>query len=484
MLTDKKIVVVVIEDDAELNMLIRLELEKSGKQTKGLFSGKEALKWISENYNEDLFFLFDYKLQDIDATELIEKIRVNNSEISFMILTGKGDEKIAVDMMKMGSYDYIVKDGNFIKLLPSKINHALQQLNLKKELAAKQKEIILSEHKYRSIFENIQDIYLEIETNGNIKEISPSVQTLLNYSRDELINTNLSKLLFNIKDFDYLIKLIQVSEQLENYEMSLITKNQEKKFCIFNCKIIEYPEFSDRIIIGSIRDITERKKMERTIMNKIIETEEKYRKKFADELHDGLGPILSTIKMYVDLIDKSAILNPDTQKNEIIKNIYELLDESLKFSNSIANNLTPNIIHDFGLIVAIKTFCNKIIQTGKININFEFQLREKRLNEILEVMLYRTIIELINNTLKHAQAKTIKIKMLQENNYLNIFYEDNGIGFDINKVLNSPEVNSGVGLITIVSRIHSFNGIIDFDTKNGTKISIRIDLDNFISNGN
>ena len=214
--------------------------------------------------------------------------------------------------------------------------------------------------------------------------------------------------------------------------------------------------------------------MERTIMNKVVETEEKDRKKFAEELHDGLGPILSTIKMYMDLIEKSAIYNPESSKNEIIKNIFDLLDESIKFSNSIANNLVPNMISDYGLIVAIKTFCNKIIQTGKIKISLEFQLRNKRLNEILEVILYRTLIEFINNTLKHAQAKNIRINILQENNHLNVIYEDDGIGFDFEKMLDDPR--TGMGLKNILSRVKSVDGIIQADKaiEKGFRIVIQV----------
>jgi len=475
-----KNIIVIVEDESELNMLIRLEMEKAGYKTQSLYSGEETLKWISENFSENIFFLFDYQLSDMESLELIPKIKVEYSEISFMVLTGKGDEKIAVEMMKMGAYDYIVKEGNFIKLLPSRVEKSINQKNLKIELAAKQKEILISEHKYRSIFENIQDVYFEIDFNGMIKEISPSVDALFLQPREQLLNENIQKFFFNPKDFEYFIKLIQISNQLDNYEMSLITKDQEKKFCTCTCKTIEYPDIAEKIIIGSIRDITESKKMERTIMNKVVETEEKDRKKFAEELHDGLGPILSTIKMYMDLIEKSAVYNPESSKNEIIKNIFDLLDESIKFSNSIANNLVPNIISDYGLIVAIKTFCNKIIQTGKIKISLEFQLRNKRLNEILEVILYRTLIEFINNTLKHAQAKNIRINILQENNHLNVIYEDDGIGFDSERILNHPETAEGVGLINVVNRLKSFNGTISFDTKNKTKINIRLDLENFL----
>ena len=190
--TDKNIIVIV-EDESELNMLIRLEMEKAGYKTQSLYSGEETLKWISENFSENLFFLFDYQLSDMESLELIPKIKIDHSDISFMVLTGKGDEKIAVEMMKMGAYDYIVKEGNFIKLLPSRVEKSINQGNLKIELAAKQKEILISEHKYRSIFENIQDVYFEIDFNGMIKEISPSVETLFLQPREYLINDNIQK---------------------------------------------------------------------------------------------------------------------------------------------------------------------------------------------------------------------------------------------------------------------------------------------------
>ena len=113
--TDKNIIVIV-EDESELNMLIRLEMEKAGYKTQSFYSGEETLKWLYENFSENIFFLFDYQLSDTEALELIPKIKEKHPDISFMVLTGKGDEKIAVEMLKMGAYDYIVKEGNFIKL--------------------------------------------------------------------------------------------------------------------------------------------------------------------------------------------------------------------------------------------------------------------------------------------------------------------------------------------------------------------------------
>jgi len=476
--------ITIIEDDLDLNMLIKIELERNGFKTKGIYTGREALNWISKNHNDKVFYIFDYKLSDMDAYELIEEIKKTYPDIPFIVLTGKGDEKVAVNMMKMGAYDYIIKDASFNKLLSSRLSHAIEQLNIKKELAENQKKIILSESKYRSIFENIQDVFFEITFDGNIIEISPSVQAMFDYEREELISSVFLNLLNNAKDFELFLNVLETNDVITNYEITLKTKNNEIKYCTITCKTIIYPEHVDKLIIGTIRDITERKKVERLILNKIIETEEKEKKKFADELHDGLGPILATIKMYVDLIDQSGHSKNLDKKNDVIQNIYDLIDESLQFTKSVANNLMPNIISEYGLIVAIKSFCNKITLTGKLNISLEFQLGNKRLNQILEIMLYRIIIELINNTIKHAYAKKIYVKIVQENNLLNVSYEDDGIGFDIDRILNYPEISDGVGLINVVNRLKSFNGTITFDTKEQSKINILLDLENFNSNYN
>lgn len=204
------------------------------------------------------------------------------------------------------------------------------------------------------------------------------------------------------------------------------------------------------------------------ILSAIIKTEERERQKFAKELHDGLGPILSSIKMSVSAVDKSIM---STTNKLIIDKTEEAVDNAILSIKEISNNLSPHILERFGLEKAIKTFTDTIITGQKLNIIFSSNLKGKRYNYNVEVIFYRIIGELLSNTLKYANASQIEISLFDYPDKLELFYNDNGIGF------NYDETNSsGMGLVNINSRVKSLDGLIDIHTKPNSGFFLKISI--------
>jgi PAS domain S-box-containing protein len=217
------------------------------------------------------------------------------------------------------------------------------------------------------------------------------------------------------------------------------------------------PVFQQKKVIRAvtvIRDITERKNFEKRIMNAIIETEERERKRFSEDLHDELGSILSTIKIYINTIHQEEL---EVQKRkELVEFTNQLINQAIQNSKEIANNLSPNVIKRFGLITAIQSYCEKIQLSASINVYFNASEFNQKLKEDSEISIYRVISELLNNTVKHAGATEVEIIFKSINEKLNIIYSDNGKGFDFEKTIT--ENTKGLGLQNIVSRINSLNG--------------------------
>jgi len=115
-----------------------------------------------------------------------------------------------------------------------------------------------------------------------------------------------------------------------------------------------------------------------------------------------------------------------------------------------------SLIMDFGLVKAVESFCKKVNLAQKTKIHFDSSLGEKRFDQTIEIVLYRVITELINNTLKHAEASKIEIYLEIIDNTLQLTYLDDGKGFDKDKALSSD--TSGMGLKNMVSRLRSING--------------------------
>ncbi len=200
-----------------------------------------------------------------------------------------------------------------------------------------------------------------------------------------------------------------------------------------------------------------RKENQAKILSAVITGEENERSKTAKELHDGLAPLLSTSKMFITAIDKEKISDNNLQ---ILNKMEEVVDSSITTLKEISNNVSPHILNNFGLDVAIKKHINNINISPQIKINFISNIKETRFKNEIEIVLYRIICELIANSLKHAKCKKIDINIFASENQIEIFYADDGIGFDKKNI----EKTDGMGLSNIFSRIKSINGTIEYNT--------------------
>lgn len=218
-------------------------------------------------------------------------------------------------------------------------------------------------------------------------------------------------------------------------------------------------------------NLEELKQVEREMLSLSIETEEKERKRFAEDLHDSLGPLLSTIKLFINALKDSSL--PQERKEYLINSAEDILLEAIATVKDIAYNLLPNLLSDFGLEMAIRSFCDKIKEVTNININYSSEGYSTNYNRHIETMLFRIVKELTNNTIKHASANSIDIKLYFDEEFFHIDYIDNGKGFDFNMARD----NNQRGLINIFSRVNYLKGDIKYITSpgEGVKVSIKVE---------
>ncbi|MFV0522243.1 MAG: sensor histidine kinase [Mangrovibacterium sp.] len=217
----------------------------------------------------------------------------------------------------------------------------------------------------------------------------------------------------------------------------------------------------------------QRRHSEKLLLNATIQAEETERKRFAKEVHDGLGPLLSTIKMSVSAL---TYLDLDDKSRQIVNNTNDVINEAIKSVKEISNNLSPHVLENFGLMRAVQNFVNKLNALKMIKITFESNLGYQRFDKDIEIVLYRVICELINNTIKHAAAENIFIDLNINEKMITIAYHDDGIGMDIEQL--EKQSQEGMGISNIFSRISSLRGNIDMKSKSekGFDINITVEI--------
>ncbi len=228
--------------------------------------------------------------------------------------------------------------------------------------------------------------------------------------------------------------------------------------------------FYTRKIIDYIETINRQRTLtERRLLNTIILTEEKERQRFSKDLHDGLGPLLSSAKMSLSVLNS---IEKDKQSKEIIDNTAYVINEAIKGLKDVSNNISPTILLNFGLSRAMNNFVSKLTLPETMNIDFSSNVKEKRFDSNVETVFYRVGCEMINNAIRHSEAKNIFVSIELWGHKLLMKVQDDGIGIPIEKF---EDEGMGMGLKNIVSRINSLDGTVEFaETEIGTKIIVKV----------
>jgi len=240
--------------------------------------------------------------------------------------------------------------------------------------------------------------------------------------------------------------------------------------------LISFMIFIGVILIREIfyslkRAETDRLRTERKVLNAIINTEENERRRFAKDLHDGLGPILSTIKMSLSSLAERI---SDTSGIVILNNTNHLINEAINTIKDISNNLSPHVLSNFGLASAISAFTTKINQTKTIEIDFKSNMENQRFENDKEVVIYRAVCELINNAIRHSGASRIEIELNKHEKFITLQFNDNGRGFDISTL--SKEDSKGMGLSNIETRVKTVEGVFILESIPGKGTSALIKM--------
>ena len=222
------------------------------------------------------------------------------------------------------------------------------------------------------------------------------------------------------------------------------------------------------------RNLTLLKEQELVVINAMIEGQEKERKYIAEDLHDNIGSVLATLKLHFENL-KINCEKKEFNQDKLYERTENLIDEAYKKIRGIAHAKNAGVIANVGLLNAIQIMAEKIASADKIHIDVIHYGLNQRLENSLEITIFRIIQELITNVIKHAEAQNVTINISLYDNTINIIFEDDGKGF--NK--NSTHFAKGMGLDSIEKRITHLNGTFEIDStiQKGTTFVMNIPID-------
>lgn len=211
------------------------------------------------------------------------------------------------------------------------------------------------------------------------------------------------------------------------------------------------------------------KQREAEQLRSMIAGEEQERKRIAQELHDGLGTLLATVKLQFNAVQNER---PDVDEVKSYQKADKLLDEACTEVRKISYNLMPAILQQYGLEYALQDLCEGINRSGHLEVSFIPYGLDYPFDDQMAISIYRIVQELVKNTLRHAEATSLIVQLSVEEEMLNIVVEDDGQGFDPAEKLQNP----GIGLQSIQSRLALLHGKMEIDSRPGAGATFLIDI--------
>ncbi|MFO7997825.1 MAG: response regulator [Bacteroidales bacterium] len=495
--------IAVIEDDVHLNGLICETLDRHSVPTRAFFSGEEVLKWVRKEKPGNTLFLVDLHLEDMGGEQLVRTMKNLHDPIAFIIMTGFGDERIAVDMMKMGALDYLVKDKNFISLLPSSVSQAMNHLRVQHQLVESRKAFKKSEQKYRLMADYSSDLIARFNWDQTFLYVSPACRRMLGFHPEELIGQPLSHMVHPDdldlvrKNHDELINN-KCDSQREIYRLR--KANGEYLWVETNSQSVRNTESGlVEEIVGVARDISERKEKENLLKAKeVAEQASKAKSDFLANLsHEIRNPMNAIIGMANTLLKTPVDEKQKTFLNSILfssRNLLGILNDILDYSRIEAKKVTLTYssfrLRDM-LDDTVNAFRPMAADKG-ITLNVQIQKEipeeiygdEQKINQILS--------NLLNNAIKFTPEGRVSLNIEMKEKpapVLRFSVHDTGIGVkqeDIPHLFDSfrqLDISSrkeyqgtGLGLSIVKSLVELMHGSASFESEFGKGSVARFEI--------
>jgi len=300
------------------------------------------------------------------------------------------------------------------------------------------------------IMKNIQDLETKYETEKKMRQINQleqeKSQQELKLTRNRFVLITLGGVTITILIIGFLL--------IRGYSQKQLILKQEK-------------ELSEK----RISELENEKLLE--VAEAVLKGQDQERTRLARDLHDGLGGMLSGIKLsFLNLMETKA---RNTDDKQLLHRSVDMLDGSIRELRRVAHNMMPEILLKFGLDTALRDYCEKISESGTLSISYQsFNLENIQVGQTIQITIYRIVQELINNVVKHAGASNVFVQLARIDTRLTISVEDDGCGFDVSILDQSP----GIGWANTRNRVDYLLGKIDIQSsKNkGTAVNIELDL--------
>jgi two-component system sensor histidine kinase UhpB len=456
----------LVEDDPSYGALLEAVLNEADY---GHFEAvrvtclADALESLDRNHFDAV--LLDLTLPDSSGIASLIALHSRHPEMPIVVLTGMRDETLAIESLRNGAQDYIVKGQLDNDMLVRLIRYAIERKRIEQEL-------VDSESRYRALMEQASDGIFVLDSTGHLTDINPSGCEMLGYSREELLGMSQKDL---IVPLDYPLTEVGDAESDESrivLREHIVRHRDGSEITVeVSAKLLD-----DGRTMAIARDITKRKVAEdelqahvenqANLLHQLLNAQEDERRRLSMDIHDGplqsLGVCLLALDRSIRRFDRSDLKAGRSELDALRASLSSTVSEV----RAVLADLSLELLTQYGLETALRNHMERFSEVTGIEVAISYVVRRK-LGADVELLMYRLAQEALANIRKHSRAESAMIQLRVIQGDLHLIIRDNGRGFDPQAVLQKKYAGEKLGLRSMRERIELAGGKFDISSAPG-----------------
>jgi signal transduction histidine kinase len=462
---------------------------------------REAGESLANNHTDAV--LLDLTLPDSMGLDTVRWARRVCSNLPVVVLTGVNDEQTGVEAVRMGIQDYLVKGQVDSLTIVRAIRYSIERKRFEEALAGERANL-------QAIFDAVNVGMFLIDEKGHLKRVNDAIVRWVGRTETDTSTLQAGDFLGCIHAlegnagcghtshctrcpirgaFESAIKTGLAMHDVES-EATISTGGLQVTMW-FDISADPIVIDGKRHVVLAMNDITGRKRMEeelrrshdelearveertrqlRELASELTLTEQRERKRLALSLHDNLQQLLVAAKFRLAILRQ----NKDESIRQAANDVDDLISQSIRASRMVTEELSPYVLHEGGLVQAMKWLAKWMIERYSFDVNLTIKNDMPAIEEDVAVLLYQSVRELLFNAVKHAKVETASLELAMDEDRIRIVVSDEGAGFDSSRLSISGGHGGGFGLLSVQERLRLMGGSMTVETApgKGTRITL------------
>jgi two-component system, NarL family, sensor histidine kinase UhpB len=483
--------ILVVEDMASDAELMAYEL----RQANILFTSRRVDNDVDflreiEEFHPDLI-LSDFHLPHFNGLAALALAQEKCPEVPFIFVSGAIGEEVAIDSLKRGATDYVLKD-RLSRLAPA-VKRSLREAAERREYQRVQENLGESEQRYRLLVGSLPAVVYKGYADWTVDFIDNKVEELTGYSREEFDSRRLTwldvMLPEDVPEAKKVFLLCLYNDRTYFREFRIKTKDGRILWIQDRGQVICDPEGNIEYLSGVFFDATETHKAKRALeeseqrlrflTSQLLTAQEQERRRISMELHDEVGQSLTVLKLQVRSIERALRVEDQAELKQECRELLSYLDGVIENVRRLSKDLSPSILEDLGLHAALKFLLDGVGKYLPVKHSIEVADLNSLFPADAQINIYRIFQECLNNITKHAGHCEVSVAVRLNDGAIKFILEDNGAGFDAAQVMSRKAASRGLGLASLDERSRMLGGTCQISSRPGagTRIVCTFPLD-------